>query len=416
MRIPTVLALVALVVVLGGVGAVAVVDSGSTLNERWVSDTPSDIEGNHHAVAAARIDGHGYVFAPIGGRSGETGCMLAALDDKGAVLWDDPVPPADCTIHAVADPAVATWPGEEPAVLSSTTEDRVYAHDPASGTLTFSFALRDYGYTKPVVADATGDGDPELVVLDVTGSVFVVRAEGDGREGPANGTTVWDRRFGAYTWAQPVVADLDADGDPEVVAGFDDRRVRLLDGATGRTEWNASAGGAVTWMTAGDADGDPTTEVFVATSNGHVVAFDGATGTVEWNRTFDRLAAVRALGDGDADGQPELYAVARDGVLRALDASTGETEWTTTLTTGDVQMTPPPSLGDVDGDGDDEVVAVTNDGIVRVLDPVDGAVLATYERDSTVYTHVTLADLDGDGADEIHVPYGDGRVVSLGLG
>jgi outer membrane protein assembly factor BamB len=111
-----------------------------------------------------------------------------------------------------------------------------------------------------------------------------------------------------------------------------------------------------------------------------------------------------------------VYATARDGELRSLDAATGETEWTTALTAADVQMAPPPSLGDLDGDGDPELVAVTNDGIVRVLDPGTGSVLATYERDASVYTHATLADLDADGRAEVYVPYGDGRVVALVFG
>jgi hypothetical protein len=51
-----------------------------------------------------------------------------------------------------------------------------------------------------------------------------------------------------------------------------------------------------------------------------------------------------------------------------------------------------------------------------VLDPGTGDVRATYERDASVYTHVTLADLDDDGRDEVYVPYGDGRVVALEFG
>lgn len=39
--------------------------------------------------------------------------------------------------------------------------------------------------------------------------------------------------------------------------------------------------------------------------------------------------------------------------------------------------------------------------------------LAAYERDANVYTHVTLADTDADGAQEIYAVYGDGRVAAL---
>jgi outer membrane protein assembly factor BamB len=403
----TLLALLAVVVAVGGVGAFAVASGGPGLTERWVSDTESTVGGNHHAVAAARIDGRGWVFAPIGGRGGGSGCALVALDAGGETRWSDPVPAANCTIHAVSDPAVADRTGDgRVEVLAATTERRVTAHDPLTGEETFSWPLSDYGYTRPVVADATGDGDRNLVVLDVRGTVFVLDPDGE----------VWNRSFGSYTWAQPAVLDADGDGEPEVLAGFDDGRVRSFDGATGRVEWNRSTGGPVTWLTVGDGDDDPAAEAVAATSDGRVVAIDGARGTVEWERDLGRLAAVRAFDDADADGVVEVYATARDGVLRSLDARTGETEWTTALTGADVQMTPPPSLGDLDGDGRPEVVAVTNDGIVRVIGPGTGTVRATYERDASVYTHVTLADLDADGKDEVYVPYGDGRVVALGFG
>ena len=407
LRPRTVVALLALVVVVGGVGAFALASGGPGLSERWVSDTASTIEGNHHAVAAARVDGRGLVFAPVGGRGGGSGCALVAIDADGTTLWRDPVPAANCTIHAVADPTVADRTGDgDVEVLAATTERRVTAHDPLTGEETFSYPLNDYGYTRPVVADATGDGDRNLVVLDVRGTVFVL--DGD--------RAVWSRRFGSYTWAQPAVLDADGDGDPEVIAGFDDGHLRSFDGATGRVEWNRSVGGPATWLTVGDGDDDPPVEAVAATSDGRVVAVDGATGRVEWERDLGRLAAVRAFADADGDGVVEVYATARDGELRSLDARTGETEWTTTLTGADVQMTPPPSLGDLDGDGSPELVAVTNDGIVRVLDPGNGTVMATYERDASVYTHATLADLDADGKAEVYVPYGDGRVVALDFG
>lgn len=406
LRPRTVAALLALVVAVGGVGAFAVAQSGPTLTERWVSDTQSTVQGNHHAVAAARIGDRGMVFAPIGGRGGGSGCALVAVDAGGETLWRDPVPAANCTIHAVADPTVADWTGDGgPEVLAATTERRVTAHDPRTGEETFSHPLSDYGYTRPVVADASGDGDRNLVVLDVRGTVFVLDSSGE----------VWNRSFGSYTWAQPAVLDADADGAPEVLAGFDDGHVRSFDGATGRVEWNRSVGGPVTWLTVGQGD-DGSVRAVAATSDGRVVAVDGATGEIEWARDLGRLAAVRAFEDADGDGVVEVYATARDGVLRSLDARTGETEWTTTLTGADVQMTPPPSLGDLDGDGDPELVAVTNDGIVRVVDPGSGTVRATYERDASVYTHVTLADLDADGKAEVYVPYGDGRVVALEFG
>lgn len=396
----------------GNDDATGTVPSGGfpgTLTERWVSETSSDVAGNHHAVAAGRVNGEPVVYVPIGGRSDHEGCALVAVDGSGEQRWRHAVPPRNCTVHAVADPTLADFDGDGTReVLATTTERAVFAFHPLTGEREYRQNLTAYGYTHPVLADVTGDEAPELVVSDVDGTLFVLRQ---------NGTTVWRRALDAFAWTHPAVADFDGDGAPEVIAALGNGSVVGFT-ATGDVAWNRHGLGSVTWMAtrhehgAGHADGS-VPDVVVATSDGNVTALDGATGATRWSRSFGAFAAVRAFGDADGDGHAEVYAVARDGKLRALDARDGSVEWTTTLTTGDVQMTPPPVAGDLDGDGTPELVAVTNHGRVLVVDPTDGAVLATYRRDALVYTHATLADTDGNGIPEIYVMYGDGRVVAL---
>ena len=418
MRFRTGLVLVAVVTVLlggavigltGGFGA----DSSGDLTVRWTSDTARSSQGNHHAPAAGRIGSQGVVFAPTSGRANTTECELVALRaTNGAERWNYSVPPANCTIHSVADPVIADYDGDGTReALATTTEEVVVAFDPRTGEQELRANLSDYGYTRPIVADLTGDSGREIVVVDVQGTVFVLRSDG---------TIAWTERFSSYTNAQPAVADFDADGAPELAVGLVGNGDLHLLGKNGTREWTLAApfSSAITWMTTGQADADDAREVLVATDRGTVAAVDGASGEVQWRTDLGDLAAVHALGDGDSDGTREVYAVAKDGTLRALDARDGTVEWEVTLTSAAVQMTPPPSLGDVDGDGSPEVVAVTNDGLVSVVGPDSGEILATYEREGEVpiYTHPTLADTDGDGTAEIYVTYGDGRVVSLAYG
>jgi outer membrane protein assembly factor BamB len=257
------------------------------------------------------------------------------------------------------------------------------------------------------VTDFVGDSDPEIIVVDVDGTIFVL---------DANGTTVWSKQLSSYTWGQPAVADFDGDGKPELTVATGGTGNLYLFEQNGSPAWNQpqSYEGSITWMTTGEADDDDAVEIVVATaSTGRVSMVDGASGEREWTRKFGSYAAVHAFGDGDGDGTSEIYAVAKDGKLRSLDASTGETEWTTSLTTGDLQMMPPPALGDIDGDGDSELVAVTNDGIVSVVDPESGTILGRYEREVPIYTHPELADIDGDGDLEAFVMYARGRVVAF---
>lgn len=410
MQLRTALVAALVVAMLAGTavfGLSTVADSGGTLNERWVSNTTSAVTSNHHAPAAGRVDGNGMVFAPISGRGDSDQCALVARDATGGQSrWREPIPPANCTIHAVADPTLADFVGDDTSeVIAATTEKQVAAYDPSTGKQVFQHNLTDYGYTQPVVAGLVGDETNELVVADVRGTVFVLRP---------NGTTVWTKQLSSYTFGQPTVEDFDGDSEPEVVVGTSGGQLVLFE-RNGTVAWNRTSPfeSSITWMTTGQADADRATEIATATVEGRVAMIDGKRGSVQWKQDFGDFAAVHAFGDGDGDNDPELYAVTKDGKLRSLNASDGKVGWTTTLTTESVQMMPPPSMGDLDNDGAIELVAPTNNGVVSTVDPQSGDVLASYKRDVPIYVHPTVADTDGNGGAEVYTTYGDGRVVAL---
>jgi outer membrane protein assembly factor BamB len=415
-RARTAVALAVLLMVLGSIAVLGMHSSTdkASLTEAWVSDTARDTGGNHHAPAAGSAGNSSMVYAPIGGRGDTSDCALVALGAEGGPeRWTSPIPAANCTIHAVADPTLADFDSDGVReVLVATTEQVVTAYHPRTGNVEFRHNLTAHGYTKPIVADLTGDDRPEIVVVDMRGTVFVLRA---------NETVAWSKQLESYAWGQPAIEDLDGDGDLELAVGLGGGgEIRLFE-ADGEpvTATPRSLSTSITWMTTGQTDGDAAVEIVVATAKGgRVSVVDGATAEREWTRDLGTFAAVHALGDGDRDGDSEVYAVAADGVLRSLDGVTGRTEWTTRLTTRSVQMTPPPALGDVDGDGEPELVAVSNDGIVSVVDPTSGEVLATHERDgeARIYTHPELEDTDGDGREEAFVMYADGRVIAFEFG
>lgn len=405
-----------LLVVATGAAGVGLPGGPTTERPLWVSDTGRAIGGNHHAAA---VDG-GRVYAPLSGPGTTEGCELVALHGAdGGVVWRAPVE-TNCSIHAVADPAVADTDGDgarEVLVATGAADLRVYGRD---GKRHRRGALSDYGYTRPVVADIDGTPGAETVVVDARGTVVVF--------GP-DGADAWRYSLDDYVWARPVVGDVDGDGRGEVFVASRDGRMTLLrtgadgDGAT--VVWSRAIGDApgISWLTAGDADGDPALELVVATVDGDVYAVDGASGAVEWRRRFGALASVGGFGDGDGDGAPEVYVADRSGHVRALDAATGETAWETRVTDGAVQMMPPPSLGDTDGDGSPDLVVPAHDGSVSKLDPVDGRIVSRYERTvsadaaaaghNRVFARATLGDVDGDGDADAVVVYADGTVVAL---
>ena len=396
-----------------GVGGLAGDDG---LSERWLSETGVPVNGNHHAVAAGRVDGRGVVFVPVSGNPDTEQCRMVALDAAdGSANWHHQVPPADCMIHSVGTLTLADYDGDgTPEVFVPSSEERLYAFDPAGGEPELSHELAEYGYSQAAVGPLGPDGEARIAVVDALGTVQVL--------GP-DGSTVWTHREDSYVWARPAVGDFAGDGGTRLVVGFGEGFVTAFE-RDGRVAWNRSlpGEGSITWMTAADVTGDGATDAVVATDAGVVHAVDGPSGRIGWTREFGDLAAVEAVGDGDGDGRPEVYATAKDGVLRALEGDTGRTEWSTDLAEEPVQMAPPPVMGDLDGDGDSEIVALTSDGVVSVVDPRNGSVLATHERSSpfwsfddspSVWTRATLADTDGDGRQEIYVVYGDGRVAKL---
>lgn len=393
------------------------------LTQKWLSDTKRDIVGNHHAAEGVTVNGTPVVVAPISGHAatgdhhegeeggtahehdGARGCALVGLDgETGAVRWRYPIPPANCTIHSVADPVVGDLlGGPSPEVYAASTVEEVVGVEPVSGDVVFQHAITEYGYTRPVLADLDGDGETELAVVDIRGNAVAVQPDG---------TELWARELGGDVQAQPHGADLDADEAAELVVGLVTGEVVALDD-DGTRRWSTSAAdSSVLWLSTGQADGDAATETVVGTFDGRVVLLDDD-GSRVWSRDVGTLAAVHAFGDGDGDAEAEIYAVDRNGTLRAMSAGDGETEWLTDVVPGRAQTTPPPVMGDLDGDGDPELALATNAGRVLVVDPATGDVLAAWKRDVPVWTHPTLADLDADDAGEIVVTYGDGRVAVL---
>lgn len=397
-----VIALLTVLITVGILGAVQILGNGGTLTEVWVSDTARDAIGNHHAPAVTQIDNETVVIAPVNAPRKIGDCALVAFTTNLNERWRATVPSDACNIHAFGDPTVADLDQDgHDEVFVATTEDLVHAYDLQTGDKKFSRELAGWGYAAPVITDFTPSEGRELIVADLTSGVFVY---------DSNGSLLWSRNISG-TVSPLFVEDFDADGNRELAIG-EGRNITLIDG-DGAVSLQTPVDGSVIWITVGQADDDDAIEIIAATLNGRVVAVDGRTGENEWTHQFDRLAAVYAFGDGDDDGQAEVYAVSKDGKLRAIDANTGEIEWTTTLTTEDVQMTPPPVLGDLDGDGDSELVAVSQDGVVSVVNPKSGEIIDSYKRDVPIWMRPTLANLDGDGASEILVTYGDGRVVAL---
>src|SRR5690606_13787509 len=167
-------------------------------------------------------------------------------------------------------------------------------------------ALRTNAGSQVAIGDIDGDGWNEIVTCasdtsDGLGPLIAFNHDG---------TLLWRAEDAPHVCGQaaPAIADLDADGTPEVFV-----RYTVVDGATGALEWHRDCVGTGGWATdahspcdyttAADLDGDGQLEVV-----GGNIAYR-ADGSTFFDRTGDFNDGYPAVGDLDLDGSPEIVVV-----------------------------------------------------------------------------------------------------------
>jgi RHS repeat-associated protein len=318
----------------------------------------------------------------LGGGNVEVGVLRAVRGDSGNEVFT--VTGAEHRINTAASIAVGDIDrdGQPEIIACDSSGSRLIAFE-NDGRFKWRSGIMDPVYWGGVaIADLEGDGWAEVVVGRhvLNGTNGTLRWAGSGGQG------------GGGQGPLSLVADVDLDGSPDIVAG---NTIYRANGAVLYQNSSLRDG----FCALGNFDGDAYPEIVLVTA-GHVWLLEH-TLAIKWGPVAipgGGHGGPPAVGDVDGDGRVEI-AVAGSSRVVVL-GSDGTVKWARETQDGTSNMTGA-SMFDFDGDGNVELV-YRDELFLRVYRGADGQVLYQIPMSScTWHEYVLVADADGDGNAEI---------------
>lgn len=297
------------------------------------------------------------------------------------------------------------WPFSNP----NTSPDKFYFDaewraDPgypncASG---FPVSLPEITFSDPVVVDLDGDGDLEILFTDKGNNIQAYHHDG---------TTVtgWPVNIGAPVFTglyhQPVaVGDLNGNGQLTVVASNQSGMVHAFnpDGQIESGFPYAFPDNVPVFVSIG-ALGGTTPRVIVCVGGDKLRYIDyrgqKVNGSISWNFLGQNIIYPAAMGDLDGDGITEIVIASLSQII-AMRMESAAPVWIKDVPVG---VSGPPALADFDGDGDVEVVVPSAANLVYGLDET-GSDLPGFPitvPSGTTVGNIALAQILGTSSPEL---------------
>jgi len=264
------------------------------------------------------------------------------------------------------------------------------------------------GQCPPALADLDLDGDLEIVVASPTGWVCVVEHDGTTRPGwPVQVPT------GIPVDAPVAVGDLRANGQPAIVVGSMSGVVHAFDrDGQPLPGWPVATGDpAPTYVSIGALWPDhPRYVVAVGGNTMKALTPGGQDASPNWGTFVETFGRPAAIGDVDADGVTEI--VTAKGSTLHIHSLAQNTNENFRIFSGEL-LTGAPTLADVDFDGDLEIALPTSAGKLYLVHH-DGS---DYSADwpltvapGSALTEAAIVDMLGNTAPELLLASRGGEV------
>ena len=295
-------------------------------------------------------------------------------------------------------------------------DGNIYALNGEDGSLHWKFSTASDSAegcndTTPLLYDIDKDGVPEVIVpSSCTPKTYCFSGK--------TGEVLWTAPTRGSD-SPPSVADIDNDGDDEILHGEFGGYVICLNAHSGQVEWELAVD-LNSWIqtapTIVDLNGDGTLDFVVATWNfdkkDSIFAFSGIEKKRLWSfPVHNHIYHGTAVADLDDDGKPELVIGSYNDTLYCLNGEDGSIKWK--FYGGGGYFGAPASIGDLDNDGVCEVVAVSSFIVYAISSkaiPKWKFVIPNYEQ---AFRGTVLSDINNDKFLDVIFATDGGKVYAL---
>jgi hypothetical protein len=340
------------------------------------------------------VDGDGKRDMVFGATDGMVHIYSASGKEIQAGLWPKHTGGPILANVAVAD---LTRDGKDEIIVGS-YDGKVYCLNSYGKELWTVDTRGTIQLSGPEVADIDGTNNLNVFVGSRSGKVFRIDDAGK---------LLWEIGLPAKVSARVVPADLNGDGQKEIVVKDDGGKVSVLQlGGGTATGWPQGTAAGLDWpfeVGITDVNGDGEREIFTTTPDKRFILWDRHGNEKETFKLSDGAHSAPKVADIDGDGRDEFIITQADGIVNVVNRQGVALPGWPQKTGHSIYA--PPHIIDIDGDGKLDVVFTAwnpegsgkEAGYIMALTK-DGKKMSGFPKMiGKTLAPLTFADLDGDG-------------------